>query len=88
MNCSMDSFHHLPAQFRGGKWSFNGLAKVLWHLTGLVVSFLKLLCGSQSLDFMQAKEGLKVPSCFFIYKRSLNVLGPEYMYLKLALKTL
>lgn len=35
---------------------------------------------------MQAKEGLKVPSCFFIYKRSLNVVGLEYMYLKLVLK--
>ena len=43
--------------------------------------------GLAVLILCKPKKVSKYQVVFYIYKRSLNVLGPEYMYLKLALKT-
>ena len=51
----LDFAHNLPAQFRGGKYSFMGLAKFLSHLTGLVVSvfssYVVMFCKPMVLNY-------------------------------------
>lgn len=65
------------------QWSCKSFVAFNWSCSLISLAVMWVL---QSW-FYASQRRSQSTKLFFIYKRSLNVLGPKYMYLNLALKT-